>query len=160
MWASVTDPVEIRRECLEVMAVSPAVYVSTLDEDGAPCTRAMFNLRRGDQFPSLGSLFSAHDETLLVLLSTNTSSEKVRHLSRDPRVSLYYCVPETFHGVMLSGSVLFEPGLDLRRTLWQQGWEIYFPSGVEDPDFTVLSVIPRRIRGWLGDRSFDAVIGA
>ncbi len=158
MWEVVTAPAAIERECLGVMATSPAVYVSTLDEKGSPSTRAMFNLRRAEQFPSLTPLFAGHDQSLLALLSTNTSSEKIRHLRRDPRVSLYYCIPESFHGVMLSGVVAFESGLEIRRAIWQPGWEIYFPAGVEDPDFTVLSLAPRRVRGWLGASSFDTVL--
>lgn len=89
MWGTPTDKTEIRAECLRVMLVSPAVFVSTLDEEGAPCTRAMFNLRRREQFPRLGALFGRHDRQLLICLCTNTSSEKVRHLRLDPRVSLY-----------------------------------------------------------------------
>jgi len=154
-WTTETDLTAIRQACVRVMRVSEAVYVTTLDAEGSPVTRAMFNLRREEQFPSVAPVFEAHDEDLLVLLSTNTSSEKVRHLARDSRVSLYYCIPRTFHGVMLGGRVMPVPDLALKRALWQPGWEIYFPTGVEDPDFTLLSLRPTRLRGWLADRSFD-----
>jgi general stress protein 26 len=157
-FSTLTQQDEIRRACLDVMAVSQAVYVSTLDEDGAPFTRAMFNLRRRSQFPRLVSLFESHDRSLLVYLATNTSSEKVRHLRRDPRIALYYCIPETFHGVMLGGSAVFETALEVRRSIWQKGWELYYPNGVDDPDFTVLSLVPNRVRGWLAGRSFDTVL--
>ncbi len=149
---------DIRRACLDVMAVSHAVYVSTLDETGAPYTRAMFNLRRKAQFPKLAPLFESHGRSLLVYLATNTGSEKVRQLRRDPRVALYYCIPETFHGVMLGGSAVFEPGVEVRRSIWQKGWELYYPAGVEDPDFTVLSLVPQRVRGWLAGRFFDTML--
>ncbi len=158
-WEVLTDLAAIRKACLEVMRVSEAVYVTTLDEEGAPVTRAMFNLRREEQFPSVAPVFAGHDQDLLAILSTNTSSEKVRHLSREPRVCLYYCIPETFHGVMLSGRVSFEPDAALKRAIWQEGWETYFPTGVEDPDYTLLSLRPSRVRGWLGERSFDARLG-
>jgi general stress protein 26 len=151
-----TDLTSIRRACVEVMQVSEAVYVTTLDEEGGPVTRAMFNLRRKEQFPSVVHVFDGHDEDLLVLLSTNTSSAKVRHVTRDPRVSLYYCIPHTFHGVMLGGRVSFESDLALKHAVWQEGWETYFPTGVEDPDFTLLSLRPTRARGWLRERAFDA----
>jgi len=93
-------------------------------------------------------------------LSTNTSSEKVRHLRHDPRVALYYCLPEQTHGVMLGGQASFVVEPDLKRAIWQPGWEIYFPTGTEDPDYTILQLLPSRIRGWLGDRSFDARLEA
>ncbi len=53
VWSKLTNLPESRRACNEVVALSPAVYVSTLDEDGGPSTRAMFNLRRQAQFPGL-----------------------------------------------------------------------------------------------------------
>jgi general stress protein 26 len=156
----ITRQAEIRRACLDVMAVSPAVVVTTIDDDGSPSTRAMFNLRRRSQFPKLVPLFEPHAASLLVYLATNTSSDKVRQLRRDPRVSLYYCIPETFHGVMLGGSVVFEEGREVRRSIWQKGWELYYPAGVDDPDFTVLSLVPRRLRGWLAGRAFDTRVPA
>jgi general stress protein 26 len=149
------DLVEARRACLGVMTESEAVYVTTLDGDGAPVTRAMFNLRRRAQFPGLQSLFTAHDEDLLVHLSTNTSSAKRAQIARDPRVSLYYCILQTFHGVMLGGRIDINEDATLKEALWQEGWEIYFPQGLQDPDYTILSLRPARIRGWLGDTSFD-----
>lgn len=155
-WDNTTDLAAIRQSCLDVMSVAEAVYVTTLDEDAAPCTRAMFNLRRIDQFPGASPLFEGHDGDLLVYLSTNTSSEKMRQIRRDPRVSLYYCVPRTFHGVMLSGCLHTETDPRLKQGLWQEGWERYFPSGVEDSDYTILSLRPSRVRGWLGHSSFDA----
>ncbi len=157
-FSSMRKQADIRRACLDVMSVSHAVYLSTLDETGAPCTRAMFNLRRKAQFPRLAPLFESHARSLLVYLATNTSSEKVRQLRRDPRVALYYCIPETFHGVMLGGSVVFEQRPEVRRSIWQKGWELYYPDGVEDPDFTVLSLVPDRVRGWLAGRFFDTVL--
>jgi general stress protein 26 len=150
-----TDPDAIKQACLEVMLESEAVSVTTLDEEGAPCTRAMFNLRRKIQFPDLGGLLQAGNDRLLVYLSTNTSSEKIRHIRRDPRVALYYCIPHTFHGAMLSGRVTEVHAQEVKDAIWQEGWEIYFPTGRRDPDYTILELCPSRIRGWLGDRAFD-----
>jgi general stress protein 26 len=159
-WERLTDLPAIVQACRDVMHVAEAVIATTLDEEGAPCTRAMFNLRRAGQFPGLTHLFATHDQDLLVYLSTNTSSEKVRHIQRDDRVSLYYCVPHTFHGVMLAGRVTMHTDAHLKADLWQPGWEIYFPAGVADPDYTVLSLRPHRVRGWLGHQSFDACLDA
>jgi general stress protein 26 len=146
---------EIKAACLEVMRVSEAVYVTTLDSDGSPFTRAMFNLRRAEQFPAFTALFRAHDATLLAHLSTNTSSRKVAQLRADPRASLYYCVPGTFHGVMLSGEAVLDEDPALKQALWLPNGETYYPLGVSDPDYTVVSLRPRRLRGWLGGRPFD-----
>jgi general stress protein 26 len=149
------DVGQARQASLRIMQASEAVFVTMLDETGAPSTRAMFNLRRQAQFPGLAELFSEHNDDLLVHLATNTSSEKCRHLRRDPRVALYYCVPGDGDGVMLAGRVGMAADDGLKRVLWQPGWEIYFPQGVDDPDYTVLTLRPEHIRGWVGRAAFD-----
>ena len=155
MPPTLTDRAAVTQACLEVMRESEAVYLTTLDDDGTPCTRAVFNLRRELQFPSLREVFRAGDDRLMVYVSTNTSSEKVRQIRRDPRVVLYYCIPRTFHGVMISGRVREVADQAVKDRIWQPGWEIYFPTGRCDPDYTVLQLNPARARGWLGEKAFD-----
>jgi phosphatidylethanolamine-binding protein (PEBP) family uncharacterized protein len=58
------------------MRIAEAAYVTTIDPDGFPQTRAMFNLRRKEQFPGLASLFKDHQYDFLVYFTTNTSSLK------------------------------------------------------------------------------------
>ena len=154
-----TDRAAVVRACLDVMRESEALYLTTLDDDGAPCTRAVFNLRRESQFPGLRDLFRAGDDSLMVYVSTNTSSEKMRQIRRDARVALYYCIPRTFHGVMLSGRVEEIVDHTVKDRIWQPGWEIYFPTGRRDPDYTILRLRPGRVRGWLGERAFDLRLG-
>lgn len=144
--------------CSDVMRQSEAAFFTTLDEDGAPCTRAVFNLRREAQFPALRPIFQETSDPLVVYVTTNTSSEKVRQLRREPRVSLYYCVPATFHGVMLSGRMTEVADVDLKDRFWQPGWEIYYPAGRHDPDYTILELHPARARGWLKSSPIDIAL--
>ena len=88
------------------------------------------------------AFFREHDEDLLVYLATNTSSRKVRQMQQNPAVAVYYCDPGTFRGVQLSGAVEMVSDSALKRRLWQDGWETYFPTGVDDPDYTVLRLRP------------------
>ncbi len=160
MTAAQPEIAEIKSVCLEVMRKSEVVYVTTLDADGAPFTRAMFNLRRSEQFPAFAGLFRAHDDSLLAYLSTNTSSRKVAQLRADPRLCLYYCVPGTFHGVMLSGTAVLEADLALKQALWLSNGEAYYPLGVGDPDYSIVTLEPRRLRGWLAGHPFDVSLTA
>ncbi len=147
------------QSCLDVMRQSEAMYLTSLDDEGAPCTRAVFNLRRESQFPGLRGLFSSPENPLRVYVATNTSSEKVRQLGNDPRVSFYYCLPATFHGVMLSGRVTEITDQGVKDRIWQDGWEIYYPSGRGDPDYMLLELRPTRARGWLCGKAFDVSLG-
>lgn len=160
MSEAASDRAAVIQACQQVMRESEAAYFTTLDDDGAPCTRAVFNLRREGQFPAYREIYAAADDPLLVHVSTNTSSEKVRQLRREPRVSMYYCVPGTFHGVMLSGEVAEVGDEAVKDRFWQPGWEIYYPQGMRDPDYTILEMRPARARGWLGGKAFDIRLGS
>jgi general stress protein 26 len=142
------DSLEMKARCLELMRQAADVYFSTVDDDGFPHTRCLFNLRCASRFPGLQSVFAGHDRDLMTYLGTNTSSAKMRHIRANPRVAIYYCEPASFHGVMLSGQIEIVDEPAIRRSLWQKGWEMYYPQGPDDPDFTVLRLFPIRARGW------------
>lgn len=140
------DEREMRRLSLELLETAEAAIVTTIDRDGCPETRAMFNLRRREQFPGLVVLFEGHEEDYLVYLTTNTSSKKVAHLAANPRASIYYCAAAEFRGLLLKG--VLEPVTEAneRARVWQPGWERYYPGGVNDPDHTVLKLRPASVR--------------
>ena len=126
----------------ELLETAEAAFVTTIDPDGFPQTRAMFNLRRKEQFPRLAGLFKDHQDDFLVYFTTNTASPKVGHIKVNPKVSIYYCKPGEFRGLMLSGEMQLVANRDEKEKVWQKGWEMYYPGGVHDPDHTVLRLRP------------------
>jgi len=133
---------------LELMETAEAVYLNTIDKDGFPNTRALFNLRNKEQYPGLVELFQKHRDDLLIYFSTNTSSRKVQQIRANPAVSVFYCNPKKFHGLMLAGKIEIVADPEIKKALWQEGWEKYYPNGVDDPDFTILRLSPIFARGW------------
>lgn len=130
---------------LALVAEAPAAVLTTLNGEGYPESRAMLNLRNLNLFPDQARKIAALDDGSVFLFSTNTSSSKIGQLKADCRVALHYCLAERFQGVWLSGDMeIADPGW--REFLWQPGWEMYYPKGVNDPDHTVLRFVPRRIR--------------
>jgi pyridoxamine 5'-phosphate oxidase len=149
------DEKEIKHLSIKLIESADAAYVTTIDSGGYPQTRCMFNLRNKKQFPTLVRVFSDHKDDFMILLSTNTSSEKVAQVKDNTAVCLYYCKPGEFHGLMLSGDmeILEDPGI--RESLWQEGWERYYPKGPQDPDHTVLRIYPVKAKGWYQGHSFQ-----
>ena len=123
--------------------------LSTLDAQGAPDTRALFNLRR-----MRASIFTSGAAALPLAfatwIATNTSSRKVRELRADARGSLYYFDPETFEGLTLQGA--FEEILDreVRSSIWVDTWSMYYPGGVDGGDFSVFRFKPLHARYYHG----------
>ena len=145
---------EIRQFSLDLMETAEVAYVTTIGRDGFPQTRAMFNLRNKAQFPALAELFASHGQELLIYLSTNTSSTKMDEIRGNPAVSLYFCRPAENFGLMLGGTVEVVDDAALKKRIWQDGWEQYYPSGPEDPDYTVLRLSPAFAKGWNGSGRF------
>jgi len=137
------DESEARVLAIQLMEVAPMAYLTTIDPQGWPQTRALLNLRNRAQFPGLGGYFKNHKEDLLALLGTNTSSNKVAHIRNNPRISIYYCKPQDFRGLMLGGEAEIVTEGPPREEIWQEGWTRYYPGGVDDPDYAVITLRPQ-----------------
>ena len=136
------DEKQARRLSLDLMEIAGAAYLTTIDRDGFPQTRAMLNLRRNEQFPGLSKLFDKHNDDFLVYFTTNTSSSKIGQIKRNPRVSVYYCKPNEWRGLMLGGEIEIVKSREIKEAVWQEGWEMYYPRGLDDPDYTILRLRP------------------
>lgn len=137
-------------DVLKLMNEAEVVYLATISEKG-PRIRALVNLRRADLYPGAAKITHAD---FTVYLATSAASDKVADIRANRAVSVYYCDPKTFHGVMLAGTaeVLDDPAL--KATLWCEGWKIYWPAGVDDPDYVVVRINPDEIKGWWGSVPF------
>jgi general stress protein 26 len=146
---------DAKRTCLSVMEKADVAVLATIDEGGYPHTRGMLNLRHSSQFPALAPLFAAHDDDMLVYITTNTASAKVRQLAANAKVSVYYCLPGSYYGVTLLGVAEIVQDVDEKQRLWMPGWEMYYVGGVSDPDYTVIRLRPSKARLYHGLETAD-----
>jgi general stress protein 26 len=140
------DEKEVRKTSLELMESSKAAYLTTIDSEGYPITRAMFNLRNKEQFPELSEFFSEQDNEFVIYISTNTSSSKIDHIRKNPKISVYFCEPEDFKGIMLGGEAETIDDIEIKQKLWLDWWTKYYTKGLEDPDYTLLKLNPKTAR--------------
>jgi general stress protein 26 len=138
-----------------LMEVADRAYLTTQAEDGYPHARAVLNLRNPTDYPHLAELFDAHRDDLLIYMTTNTASAKLRQIRGNPRGSVYYSHPKKFQGVLLVGDLEIVDDSSLRRALWSKGWEVYYPGGPDDSDHTVLRMLPKYANGWNGSERFE-----
>lgn len=102
-------------------------FLSSVDEDGFPNTKAMFSPRKREGIHTF-------------YLTTNTSSIRVSQYKKNPKACLYFCDKRFFRGVMLIGTVEVLEDQESKTMIWQEGDTIYYPKGVSDPDYCVLKV--------------------
>ena len=145
------DRTELEALAHNIMGRAEMVALATAGAEPYPHIRALFNLRDAKRFPSLAAY--QEDKGLSIYLGTNSSSIKLREIGEEPWVSVYYMIPVEFKGLCLSGRATPDPGA--RAALWVEGWEMYYPEGREDPDYTVLRVDPVRAKGWSSAAAFD-----
>ncbi len=140
-----------RNALLPLMDNSETVYLATVDGP-APRIRALENLRRADRYPGASEFCRAAGFTLY--FATSRSSGKVREIQANPAAAAYYCIPQEFHGVMLSGSAEIVDDADVRKALWQEGWNAFWPRGVDDPEYVVLRLRASEACGWWCSETF------
>jgi general stress protein 26 len=108
----------------DLVEKSAICMLGTNGEDGFPNIKAMMNLK--------------HDGIKKIWFSTNTSSRRVQRLKKDNRACVYYVDEKDYKGLMLIGTIEILQDIESRRMLWTEGAEVYYPLGVNDPDYSVL----------------------
>jgi general stress protein 26 len=142
------------------------VTVSTAGDEGFPESRIMFNLKRSDQpalmegkATALPEPFAGRETDFRTFIATNTSSRKTAQIRADGRVCLYYADTRDFRGLSVMGRLVECGNPDIKRALWREGWEVYYPLGPGDPDFSVFDFTAIRARFYHGLAVWDLYLG-
>ena len=137
---------EAKQHCLDLMEESKAAYLTTIDPEGFPITRAMFNLRNKEQFPEFSDFFKSQENQFILYISTNTSSSKITHIKQNPKISVYFCDADEFKGVMFGGTAEIVEDRELKHKIWLDWWDRYYREGVDDPDYSLVQLKPTQAR--------------
>ena len=150
---------EIKNACMNLMETTDVMYVSTISNDGFPYTRIMSNLRYKKEYPEFIEIFEQHKEDFLVYIVTSSSSEKMKQIRANQKVSVHFSfyssVPTEFHFLMLGGEIEEVTDKQFKKQLWKDGWEMFWPGGADDPEFTVLKLMPAFARGGYKGKPFE-----
>lgn len=140
--------------CAGIMDDAEAVVLTTVGSDGYPHSRALLNLRNRAAYPSLGDFYDNEANRLGVWFTTNTSSAKIAEIRENGKAAAYYTVPREFRGVMLAGDLEIIEDPAITHFFWQENWTMYYPKGKDDPDYSIVRLHPRRVKGWAGFKPF------
>jgi general stress protein 26 len=103
-------------------------FIGSIDGEGFPNIKAMLPPRKREGIK-------------YIFFTTNTSSMRVSQYRENPKASVYFCDKRFFRGVMLKGTMEVLEGGDSKEMIWRDGDEMYYPLGVNDPDYCVLEFI-------------------
>ena len=104
---------------------SSTSFLSYVDEDGYPITKAMLKPRKRNGIKEFW-------------FSTNTSSDKVRYFRKNNKASIYFIDKRYFRGVSLIGTIELLETTAAKEMIWPTGDEMFYKEGVSDPDYCVL----------------------
>lgn len=100
---------------------------------------AMLGTNGDNGYPNIKAMFKMENEGMQTIwFSTNTSSKRAAQILRDTKACVYLVDVEQGKGLMLVGNVEVLQDIESKNRLWRDGFERYYPSGVTDPDYSVL----------------------
>ncbi len=113
-------------ELYEFISAAKTAFISSVDGDGFPVTRAMLAPRKID----------GND----IYFSTNTSSRKVEQFLQNPKACLYFYKRGRikYQGATLKGTVEVMTDQATKDMIWRFGDRLFYKQGVTDPDYCVL----------------------
>ena len=103
----------------------PITFISSIDENGFPCTKAMLSPR-------------VREGIKVFYFTTNTFSLRVAHYKKNPKACIYFCDNKNFQAVMLRGTMQVLTDPTTKEMIWRDGDTEYYPGGVTDPNYCVL----------------------
>jgi general stress protein 26 len=105
---------------------------------------AMLGSNGADGYPNVKAMIKMENEGLQTIwFSTNTSSKRVSQLVKNSKACVYFVDFDRWMGLMLVGDVEVLQDVESRQRLWREGYEMYYPSGMADPDYSVLRFTAR-----------------
>ena len=117
------DKKEAFERSANLLKRSKTVHVGSVGPCGFPYIKAMLNLEP--------------ESLARVWLSTNTSTKRVAQFRENPNACLYYSDENNFEGLLLIGKINVRQDLESKKKLWREGFEIYYPKGINDEDYSV-----------------------
>lgn len=121
---------------------SSLTQICYMDEGGYPITKAMLKPRKREGIQ-------------VFWFSTNTSSNKVNLLKKNPKASIYFVDKRFFRGISLIGTMEVMETAEEKERIWQEGDTMYYKNGVTDPDYCVLKFTAFKGRFYSNFKSED-----
>ena len=115
----------IKSEICKLRKEANVAYVGSVNENGFPQIKGMLVLE--------------HESMKTHYFSTNTSSKRVKQFINDPKSCVYYVddTKDKYKGALFTGTIEVCTDHETKAFLWQNGFEMYYPKGIDDEDYCV-----------------------
>ena len=119
-------------------------FLSFINTEGFPTTRTMLNPRKRQGIKEF-------------YLATNTNSQKVQSLLKNPRAGLYFYDRPLYRGVAFTGTIEVLTDQAIKDEIWRDMDTIFYENNT-DPDYCVLKFTAQAARYYQDYNSTDLVL--
>lgn len=129
---------KVREEIIALRKSANVAYVGSVNEEG---------------FPQIKGMLVLESESMKVqYFSTNTSSRRVAQFRANPKACVYYVddTKDKYKGALFTGTIEVCTDHETKAMLWRDGFEMYYPQGVDDPDYCVYRFTARSVNYYHG----------
>lgn len=114
-----------KSEIRELRENAHIAYIGSVNQNGFPQIKGMLVLE--------------HKSMKTQYFSTNTSSKRVAQFLKNSKAAVYYSdeTKDKYKGALFTGTIEVCTDYDTKSLLWRDGFEIYYPKGINDDDYCV-----------------------
>jgi general stress protein 26 len=125
--------VTAKEEIRKLRNDSDIAYIGSVDEDGFPQIKGMLVLE--------------HKSLKTQYFSTNVSSKRAKQFLKNPKASVYYTdnTKDLYKGALFTGTIEVCFDHETKAFLWRDGFEIYYPAGIDDTDYCVYKFTAEKV---------------
>lgn len=135
---------ELKEQIFTLVNEAKVAYVSSVDENGYPMIKAMLSLQ--------------HDDLFTHYFSTNYYNRRTQQFLKNSKACVYFCNEERFEGLMLKGDIEVMTDRKYKAMLWREGFEIYYPDGVDTEDYCVYKFTAHEANFYYGLSNIDFIL--
>lgn len=137
---------DIKSQIRKLRQEVQVAYVASVNEDGFPQIKGMLVLE--------------HDSIKTHYFSTNTSSKRVKQFLNNPKASVYYVddTKDKYKGALFTGTMEVCTDHETKAMLWREGFEMYYPKGIDDEDYCVYRFTAETVNYYHGLRNTTLVV--
>lgn len=132
---------KMKNEIINLRKNSKTAFVASVDENGYPTIKAMLVLE--------------NESIKTHYFSTNYSSKRVKQFMANPKAAVYLCNAKKYKGLMFQGTMEVLTDREHKEMLWRDGFEMYYPNGIDDEDYCVLRFTAEKGNYYTGLKNFD-----
>lgn len=137
---------DLEKTILNIVENCGVGFLSTINLENIPETRALMNLRNKKYFNNYKNSYNGN---LDIYFATDINSPKMEQIRKNNNVSLYFYLEENMQNMTLFGKAEIITDREILSDFWQDDWLMYYPEGKNDKSYSILRFTPKSYKFYM-----------